>query len=217
MPRPLRRFRRRRFLGSLLAVCLPVPRPVLAADEPVSLPFEFDPARDPAQDLDVALRIARAAGRHVIIDVGGEWCSWCHIMDRFFPPTRISSATATRSTCGSRSTGPRKTTTTRSSALPGDQGLPASLRARCQRAPAPLPGYGRARDDEELRSGGDARVSRKVGAALDANAPVSGQRPRDVLADERRRIAGTRSSAARTAARSARCRAPTAMLRDQRS
>ena len=84
MPRPLRRFRRRRFLGSLLAVCLSVPVTVLAAEEPVSLPFEFDPARDPAQDLDVALRIARAAGRHVIIDVGGEWCSWCHILDRFF-------------------------------------------------------------------------------------------------------------------------------------
>ena len=73
---------RRRFLGYLLAVCLPVP--AFAAEEPVKLPFEYDAARDPAKDLEVALRIARAAGRRVLIIVGGEWCSWCHVMDRFF-------------------------------------------------------------------------------------------------------------------------------------
>jgi len=78
MPRPSRR----RFLGYLLAVCLPVP--AFAAEEPIKLPFEYDAARDPAKDLEVALRIARAAGRNVLIIVGGEWCSWCHIMDRFF-------------------------------------------------------------------------------------------------------------------------------------
>lgn len=48
------------------------------------LPHDFDPARDAARDLDTALRIARASNRNVIVDVGGEWCSWCHIMDRFF-------------------------------------------------------------------------------------------------------------------------------------
>ena len=48
------------------------------------LPHDFDPTRDPARDLEVALRIARASGRNVIVDVGGEWCSWCHIMDRLF-------------------------------------------------------------------------------------------------------------------------------------
>ena len=48
------------------------------------LPRDFDPSRDPARDLDAALRIARASNRNVIVDVGGEWCSWCHIMDRFF-------------------------------------------------------------------------------------------------------------------------------------
>jgi len=48
------------------------------------LPRDFDPARDAAHDLDAALRIARASNRNVIVDVGGQWCSWCHIMDRFF-------------------------------------------------------------------------------------------------------------------------------------
>jgi thiol:disulfide interchange protein len=49
-----------------------------------ALPEKFDPRRDPAQDLAVALAQAKAGGKRVIVDVGGEWCSWCHILDRFF-------------------------------------------------------------------------------------------------------------------------------------
>ena len=48
------------------------------------LPETFDPRRDPAADLAAALAMARAEGKRVIVDVGGEWCSWCHILDRFF-------------------------------------------------------------------------------------------------------------------------------------
>ncbi len=48
------------------------------------LPQRFDPARDAARDLDAALEIARTTGRRVLVDVGGEWCTWCHILDRFF-------------------------------------------------------------------------------------------------------------------------------------
>ena len=48
------------------------------------LPETFDPKRDPAADLAAALAIAKADGKRVIVDVGGEWCSWCHILDRFF-------------------------------------------------------------------------------------------------------------------------------------
>jgi len=49
-----------------------------------SLPETFDPKRDPAADLAAALDMAKAGGKRVIVDVGGEWCSWCHILDRFF-------------------------------------------------------------------------------------------------------------------------------------
>jgi thiol:disulfide interchange protein len=49
-----------------------------------ALPEMFDPKRDPAADLAAALAIAKADGKRVIVDVGGEWCSWCHILDRFF-------------------------------------------------------------------------------------------------------------------------------------
>ncbi len=72
----------RRSFVAMLAVLATWPRGVLA-DAPL-LPRDFDPDRDAAHDLDSALRIARASGRNVLVDVGGEWCSWCHIMDRFF-------------------------------------------------------------------------------------------------------------------------------------
>lgn len=49
-----------------------------------ALPDTFDPQRDPAADVATALAQAQADGKRVLVDVGGEWCSWCHIMDRFF-------------------------------------------------------------------------------------------------------------------------------------
>ena len=52
---------------------------VFAAD----LPAKFDPARDAAADVAHAVALAKAQGKRVIVDVGGEWCAWCHIMDRF--------------------------------------------------------------------------------------------------------------------------------------
>ncbi len=48
-----------------------------------SLPVKFDPARDAAADVTTAAAQAKAQGKRVLVDVGGEWCSWCHILDRF--------------------------------------------------------------------------------------------------------------------------------------
>ena len=50
----------------------------------IDLPLKFDPARDAAKDVAAAVALAKSRGVRVLIDVGGEWCSWCHIMDRFF-------------------------------------------------------------------------------------------------------------------------------------
>jgi thiol:disulfide interchange protein len=54
-------------------------RASLAAD----LPQKFDPRRDPAADIATAVSLAAAQGKHVMVDVGGEWCSWCHLLDQF--------------------------------------------------------------------------------------------------------------------------------------
>ena len=47
------------------------------------LASRFDPARDAARDVATAAATAKAQGKRVLVDVGGEWCSWCHILDRF--------------------------------------------------------------------------------------------------------------------------------------
>lgn len=43
----------------------------------------FDPARDPAADLETAKVEAQRGNKRIILDVGGEWCPWCHILDKF--------------------------------------------------------------------------------------------------------------------------------------
>jgi thiol:disulfide interchange protein len=48
-----------------------------------ALPAKFDPARDAASDVRAAVDKARAQRKQVLVDVGGEWCIWCHILDRF--------------------------------------------------------------------------------------------------------------------------------------
>ena len=45
---------------------------------------KFDPARNPAKDLDSAIVIATASNKRILLDVGGEWCKWCHFLDNFF-------------------------------------------------------------------------------------------------------------------------------------
>jgi len=52
---------------------------LLGADGPLG----YDPDADPDADLEAAVAEARATGRRILMVVGGEWCSWCHILDRF--------------------------------------------------------------------------------------------------------------------------------------
>ena len=45
---------------------------------------KYDPARSAEQDLRNAVTEAQRTGKRILLEVGGEWCSWCHIMDKFF-------------------------------------------------------------------------------------------------------------------------------------
>src|SRR6266480_912742 len=45
---------------------------------------EYDPKRDAAKDIIDAVKEAQRTNRNVLLEVGGEWCSWCHRMDAFF-------------------------------------------------------------------------------------------------------------------------------------
>ena len=44
---------------------------------------KFDPLRDPAADLKTAIATAKRDGKRILLDVGGEWCVWCHILDGY--------------------------------------------------------------------------------------------------------------------------------------
>ncbi len=74
--------------------CLPCGPPLLSAQQQVLPQNEsgadsiyvvgvYDPARDPANDLVTAIERATAEGKRILIQVGGEWCVWCHILDDF--------------------------------------------------------------------------------------------------------------------------------------
>jgi thioredoxin-related protein len=45
---------------------------------------KYDPKRDAAQGIRDAAAEAKRTNRRVLVEVGGEWCSWCHHMDDFF-------------------------------------------------------------------------------------------------------------------------------------
>jgi thioredoxin-related protein len=55
------------------------------ADSGRYIPVEkFDPARDPEKDLNKAIEEAKKTDKRILLDVGGEWCIWCHYLDKFF-------------------------------------------------------------------------------------------------------------------------------------
>jgi thioredoxin-related protein len=44
---------------------------------------EFDPSRNPAEDVKEAAIEAQRTNKRIILDVGGDWCIWCHRLDDF--------------------------------------------------------------------------------------------------------------------------------------
>ncbi|MDQ6620235.1 MAG: thioredoxin family protein [Pseudomonadota bacterium] len=71
-------------LATIVAHASAATGPQARLNDGSALPERFDAARDAAADLASAVALARRTQRRVIVDVGGEWCTWCHIMDRFF-------------------------------------------------------------------------------------------------------------------------------------
>lgn len=43
----------------------------------------YDEQRDPFKDASAALALAKETNRQVLIEIGGNWCGWCHKMDSF--------------------------------------------------------------------------------------------------------------------------------------
>ena len=57
---------------------------VVASSLAVGEQEKFDPKRDAAKDIHAAVVQAKHAGKRVLLDVGGEWCIWCHRLDTLF-------------------------------------------------------------------------------------------------------------------------------------
>lgn len=45
---------------------------------------KFDPARNAQEDIKEAIVLAKKSDRRILLDVGGEWCIWCHRLDSLF-------------------------------------------------------------------------------------------------------------------------------------
>jgi len=56
------------------------------AEESRELPLYskvYDDGRDPFKDAIAAIALAKASNRNVLLEIGGNWCTWCHKMDAF--------------------------------------------------------------------------------------------------------------------------------------
>jgi len=58
---------------------------VTGAEDPASfyVVAEYDEARDPSADLEMAVARAGVEGKRILLEVGGEWCGWCKRLDLF--------------------------------------------------------------------------------------------------------------------------------------
>ncbi len=44
----------------------------------------YDETADPFDQLKEAQKLAKAEGKLILLDIGGEWCIWCRRLDAFF-------------------------------------------------------------------------------------------------------------------------------------
>jgi len=70
--------------GLIVAAALSFFAQAARAQSPYTPVAKYDPKRDAAQDIRDASVEAKRTNRRVLLEVGGEWCSWCHHMDDFF-------------------------------------------------------------------------------------------------------------------------------------
>jgi thiol:disulfide interchange protein len=59
-------------------------QPRAVPDSTYTPPEKYEPGRDPEKDLAAAEAEAKNSNRRIFVIVGGEWCTWCHVMDDFF-------------------------------------------------------------------------------------------------------------------------------------
>jgi thiol:disulfide interchange protein len=44
----------------------------------------YDPARNPAEDLQQAILLAQQENKRIMLELGGDWCIWCKYLEEFY-------------------------------------------------------------------------------------------------------------------------------------
>jgi Thioredoxin-like len=60
------------------------PKPPKVTTSPEDFSSSYDPRRDPGKDLLMAVAQAKAGNKRILLEVGGDWCVWCRVLDKFF-------------------------------------------------------------------------------------------------------------------------------------
>jgi len=60
-----------------------MPASAINADELPKYSKVYDEKSDPFKDANAAITLAKKTQRNVLIEIGGNWCTWCKKMDEF--------------------------------------------------------------------------------------------------------------------------------------
>lgn len=71
-------------LGLILTFGMAISTPCQNKVAPANKQEKFDPNRDSEKDLKFGIEIAKKQNKMILLDVGGEWCPWCHKLDKTF-------------------------------------------------------------------------------------------------------------------------------------
>ena len=68
----------------VLTVLLILAQPIDSTKPTSEQHQKFDPARDAQKDIQDAIVLAKKSNKRILLDIGGEWCIWCHRLDSLF-------------------------------------------------------------------------------------------------------------------------------------
>jgi len=74
---------KRTVLIVIVIICLMIQKIFAQTSAENSTAPKFDPSRDPFKDLKETILDAQNNNKRILLDVGGEWCIWCHRLDAF--------------------------------------------------------------------------------------------------------------------------------------
>lgn len=68
-------------MKTLLLILLIFPAAIAFSQDTKTI---YDPNADAASDLKAAIQTAKEQQKNVLIQIGGNWCPWCHRLHQFF-------------------------------------------------------------------------------------------------------------------------------------